>query len=83
MAGPEKRFVYLIRSERNDQPYVGVTWNVPERVATHNSGGSLYTAPHRPWRLLVSVEFACERSALNFERYLKSGSGRAFAKKHF
>jgi hypothetical protein len=31
----------------------------------------------------VTVEFASEQTALRFERYLKSGSGRAFAKRHF
>jgi len=78
-----KRFVYFLRSEKDNRPYVGVTRDVLQRLATHNSGGSLYTAPHRPWRLVVSLEFATEQSALNFERYLKSGSGRAFAKRHF
>ena len=52
MAGPEKRFVYVLRSERESRPYVGVTSDVRQRVETHNSGGSLYTAPHRPWRLV-------------------------------
>jgi putative endonuclease len=83
MPGTSKRFVYLIRSERDARPYVGVTCNVPQRLATHNSGGSSFTAPHRPWRLVVALEFANEQSALNFETYLKSGSGRAFAKRHF
>jgi putative endonuclease len=41
-----------------------------------------YTAAHRPWRLLVQLEFADEQTARRFERYLKSGSGRAFAKRH-
>jgi len=41
------------------------------------------TAALRPWSLLVSIEFSTERAASAFERYLKSGSGRAFAKRHF
>ena len=65
------------------RPYVGLTCDVPQRFATHNSDGSVYTAAHRPWRLVVSLEFATEQTALAFERYLKSGSGRAFAKRHF
>ena len=80
---PPKLFVYLIRSVRDARPYVGVTWNVRQRLETHNSGGSLYTAPHRPWRLAVAIEFPSEQEALDFESYLKSGSGRAFAKRHF
>jgi putative endonuclease len=83
MSGPEKRFVYLICAEADGRPYVGVTSNVAQRVATHNSGGSRHTAPDRPWRLVVVVEFPTEERAVEFERYLKSGSGRAFAQRHF
>jgi putative endonuclease len=78
-----KRFVYLLRSERSDCPYAGVTSDVRRRLATHNSGGSRFTAPHRPWRLVVTLEFPTEDRALMFELYLKTGSGRAFAKRHF
>jgi predicted GIY-YIG superfamily endonuclease len=83
MCHPAKRFVYLIRSVRDGRPYTGVTGNVAERLGVHNSGGSRSTAPHRPWRLVVSLEFTNESVALAFERYLKTGSGRAFAKRHF
>jgi predicted GIY-YIG superfamily endonuclease len=79
----EKRFVYLLRSAKDGRPYCGLTSDVPRRVEVHNSAGSTYTAPHRPWRLVVALEFASEASAVEFERYLKSGSGRAFAKRHF
>jgi putative endonuclease len=82
MSAP-KRVVYVLVSDSNpSRHYVGVTSDVPRRLAVHNSGGSRHTANDRPWRLIVSLEFARERSALNFERYLKSGSGRAFAKRH-
>ena len=37
----------------------------------------------KPWQFVVSIEFAEERTAVHFERYLKSGSGRAFARRHF
>jgi putative endonuclease len=83
MAPVEKRFVYVLRSERKDLLYVGVSCNVAQRFATHNSGGSLFTAPHRPWRLAASIELPSERRALELERYLKSGSGRAFIRRHF
>ena len=78
-----KRFIYVLRSGKDHRSYVGVTSDVGERLATHNSGGSLYTAPYRPWRLVVSLEFPAEDTALRFEHYLKSGSGRAFAARHF
>ena len=83
MNAPDRRFVYVIQSDRNRMRYIGSTSDVARRVATHNSGGSQFTAPRRPWRVLVSVEFRSEQMALRFERYLKTGSGRAFAKRHF
>ena len=79
----DQRFVYLIRSEKDGRPYTGLTCNVSQRLDTHNSGGSRATASHRPWRLVVALEFATERQAIAFEKYLKTGSGRAFAKRHF
>ena len=69
MIDRRKRFVYFIRSEKDDTPYVGVTCDVAQRLETHNSGGSSYTAGHRPWRLVVALEFSDEDSALAFERY--------------
>ncbi len=80
----EKRFVYVLRSHVDPKRYyAGITSDVRRRLETHNSGGSHHTARLRPWHLVVAVEFATERSALLFERYLKTGSGRAFAKRHF
>jgi putative endonuclease len=76
--------VYVIRSEIDrNRYYSGITSDVRRRLDTHNSGGSRHTAPLRPWHLVASVEFSSERSAVLFESYLKSGSGRAFAKRHF
>jgi predicted GIY-YIG superfamily endonuclease len=76
--------VYVIQSTVDRRRYyAGVTSAVEGRLAIHNSGGSKHTASLRPWRLVASVEFATESSAVAFERYLKTGSGRAFAKRHF
>ena len=78
------RFVYVLRSSvSQERYYVGLTSDVTRRLAVHNSGGSVHTAHDRPWALVTSVEFSNPASAVAFERYLKSGSGRAFAKRHF
>jgi putative endonuclease len=53
------------------------------RLDEHNGGKSVHTNKYRPWKLMVSIGFADAAKAVAFERYLKSGSGRAFAKKHF
>lgn len=78
------RFVYVLQSiARPERHYVGLTSCVPQRLAVHNSGGSKHTMADRPWELLAAIEFSKESSAARFEQYLKSGSGRAFARRHF
>jgi len=79
----EKRFVYILRSDADQaRHYTGITSDVAARLEWHNHGPCGCTVHHRPWLLLVSIEFRTEKSARRFERYLKSGSGRAFAKRH-
>jgi len=78
-----RRYVYLLQSlTEPKRPYVGLAADVHRRLAAHNAGRSPHTAKYRPWKLAVSVEFPDEASAIRFERYLKSGSGRAFTKRH-
>jgi putative endonuclease len=77
-------YVYLIQSiEQPEIRYVGYTTNLKERLATHNSGGSIYTKNDRPWKLIMCLAFKNIDCAKQFEQYLKSQSGRAFAKKRF
>ena len=84
MGGIGKRFVYVLQSDADpERHYTGVTSDVENRLERHNFGPSGHTTDHRPWSLLVVVEFPAEAPARRFERYLKSGSGRAFAKRHF
>lgn len=78
-----KRFVYILRSERAvERYYTGVTSNVLGRLTFHNNGLCVHTASGRPWKVILSIEFETEE-AIRFERYLKSGSGCAFARRHF
>ena len=84
MQGVERRIVYIIRSDSDPaRHYTGITNDVKSRLEWHNSGPSGYTVHNRPWSLVVSIEFATEKAARRFEKYLKSGSGRAFTKRHF
>jgi len=82
--GTDMHQVYLLRS-LNDrtQHYVGYTDNVRERLAAHNAGRSPHTSKFRPWELRVVVSFADRDRAISFEQYLKTGSGHAFASRHF
>jgi putative endonuclease len=73
-------YVYLLQSEAfPDQRYVGLTSDLRRRLAEHNAGKSPHTSKYLPWRLMTYVAFSNEQKAEIFERYLKSGSGHAFA----
>lgn len=79
-----KRFVYILRSLTvPNRRYVGMTSDVRARLAAHNAGLSPFTARYRPWTMTVCIEFSDEQQASRFEQYLKSPSGRAFARRHF
>jgi predicted GIY-YIG superfamily endonuclease len=76
-------YVYTPRSRTApEQPYIGFTEDLKQRLSTHNAGGSSHTAKFRPWDLVSYQAFLSRERALAFEKYLKSGSGKAFAKKH-
>ena len=79
-----KRFVYILKSVAHpDAYYVDLTADPRQRLEAHNAGLTPSTLTHRPWRILVCIEFDEEAPALEFERYLKTGSGREFARRHF
>jgi predicted GIY-YIG superfamily endonuclease len=76
-------FVYILSIDQADQYCTGFCEDVQKRLDAHNAGQSPHTAKFKPWRLLSYHYFADHSTAAAFERYLKSGSGRAFARKHF
>jgi predicted GIY-YIG superfamily endonuclease len=75
-------YVYLLESLATaGQRYVGITGDLRTRLREHNSGKSAHTSKHLPWRVVTYVAFSDVTKAEAFERYLKSGSGHAFARK--
>jgi putative endonuclease len=79
-----RRCVYIMRSVKDpDRQYIGRTADIASRLASHNAGESPQTARHVPWQVVVLVQFLDERRALDFEKFLKSTSGRAFVKQYF
>jgi predicted GIY-YIG superfamily endonuclease len=74
--------VYILRTVADPSRfYIGFTENLETRLAHHDAGDNLHTAKHCPWRIKTAVAFKDRGQALAFERYLKTLSGRAFAKK--
>jgi predicted GIY-YIG superfamily endonuclease len=77
-------YVYLIETAHEPREvYLGRTADLRLRLAAHNAGRSPHTAGRGPWNLVCYHAFAEERRAIEFERYLKTGSGRAFRNRHF
>ncbi len=60
---------------------MGYTTDLKQRLETHNAGGSIYTAPFKPWKLVTYLCFDEQERAKLFELYLKTSSGKAFALK--
>ena len=75
------KYVYILESLDGEHLYTGITDDVPARLVRHNAGEVFHTSKYRPWRLRTYIAFTDEKLAVAFEKYLKSGSGRAFAKK--
>jgi putative endonuclease len=78
------KYVYVLESIGNpDRHYIGSTTDLKRRVAEHNKGESGHTKKFAPWNLICYFAFSDTEKADKFETYLKSGSGREFAKRHF
>jgi putative endonuclease len=75
-------YVYILESlAEAGRFYVGATIDLRARLTAHNGGQVRHTSKFRPWRIKTYVAFSDKDQALKFERYLKTASGRAFAKK--
>ena len=77
-------YVYILVSETNEKMhYSGVTRDLNARLCEHNRGKCPHTSKNRPWKIETAVAFRSEAKARRFEHYLKTGSGREFARRHF
>ena len=74
--------VYILKCA-DGKPYTGCTENLEERIQRHNKGHVPATENRRPLELITYITFSDKYKAFEFEKYLKSGSGRAFINKHF
>src|SRR5882757_5635 len=76
--GHAVKYVYILESLDSAHFYVGITDDLRARLAKHNAGEVPHTSKYRPWRIKTYIAFSDEQSAIAFEKYLKSASGRAF-----
>lgn len=76
------KYVYILRSIAfPDRHYTGITDDLKMRLARHNAKEVPHTSKYAPWKLKTYIAFSDEKQAFEFERYLKTASGRAFVKK--
>ncbi|MCC7094892.1 MAG: GIY-YIG nuclease family protein [Ignavibacteriaceae bacterium] len=77
-------YVYILQSiNYPESHYTGFTTDLKKRIMKHNNGEVPHTSKNKPWKIQTAISFNDKTKALAFEKYLKSHSGRAFAKKHF
>lgn len=76
-------YVYVLKSKLFNEIYVGHTTDLKQRLKDHNFGKSPHTSKFKPWLVVTYCAFDNAQTAINFEKYLKTGSGRAFIKRHF
>ncbi|MCX6727115.1 MAG: GIY-YIG nuclease family protein [Candidatus Shapirobacteria bacterium] len=74
-------YTYILLSSKSHIFYFGSTIDLRARLTLHNSGKVQSTKPHIPWKLVWYGVFSTEKEARDFELYLKTGSGKAFAYK--
>ena len=70
--------VYVLKSLKSGKRYVGMTQNLADRIAQHNTGKSKFTSGHLPWKLVHQENFETTLDARKREKYLKSAAGRRF-----
>ncbi len=75
-------YTYILQSLKDGSFYTGSTHDPKGRVQKHNNGEVIYTAKKKPWKLVWYCAFPNKKQAVDFEIYLKQGSGFAFARKH-
>jgi predicted GIY-YIG superfamily endonuclease len=83
MPSSDYHYVYILRSEKDpERYYTGCTTDLQSRLAKHNKGDVTHTAKYKPWEFTTAIRFKDSDKARAFEKYLKSGSGREFARRH-
>lgn len=75
-------YVYIIQSQKDKSYYTGYTVTLKNRLKQHNQHDSKYSSTKAPYELVWYCAFLDKKKALDFEKYLKQGSGFAFSKKH-
>ena len=74
-------YVYILTNSRG-RKYIGFSENLRARLSAHKSKSVKTTRTAESMQLAFYAAFRSKAKALAFEKYLKQGSGFAFANKH-
>ena len=74
-------YTYLLRLS-NGNYYVGSTGDLKSRVKKHQTRSVPHTSKFRPIKVVWFASFANKKLSVDFEKYLKSSSGKVFRNKH-
>ena len=74
-------YVYVLKSLKNGRLYIGYTKDLLMRLKQHNSGDTKSTKHIRPLELIYQESYSDKLLAINRERKLEGGQGRAWLKK--
>ncbi len=73
--------VCVLYSEKFNKHYTGYTLNLKSRISSHNELATKgFTLKYRPWKIIYTKEFITKSEAIQYEKFLKTGSGREFIK---
>jgi len=75
-------YIYILQSQKDNSYYTGYTDELKKRLKQHNQHDSKYSSSKAPYIIVWYCAFTNKKKALDFEKYLKQGSGFAFARKH-
>jgi predicted GIY-YIG superfamily endonuclease len=76
-------YVYILHTQKKGaDKYIGLTEDLPKRVSQHRNGEVIATKGVLPITLIWYCASTNRHTAATFEKYLKSGSGRAFVNRH-
>ena len=73
-------YIYVLQSEKDENFYVGYTWNLKKRLKLHNEGRVKSTKERRPIKLIYYEACLEQKDALKREKYLKSNYGKRYIK---
>ena len=73
-------YVYVLRSLKNNNLYVGLSDDLIKRLREHNRGLNFSTKPYRPWRIIHYEAYLNRLDAERREKYLKTSQGARLLK---